>query len=241
MPPEERRKSLAASLLGKSFYCFRRISFDYNKHHWLRLKGESMLGFPSHWMKQVDEKEGEEDNHHNDDDKMTSTRKKEEELLSSESICRSFSKDKEPYRKRSPSLSEKDKETYRKRSTSFSESFGQQKKEPSEDVVNLLMITKIDSNEKGGRLVITADEVAQSIIGDEKEWKEFQQQIKNAKVVTSLGVSQFCASYFQSKAVDMERSRKVEAAAEAAAKEEEESKKSTESNLSKLRRRLSIL
>ena len=102
---------------------------------------------------------------------------------------------------------------------------------------NSLTTKQIHSEEESNaqRSVVTDEEIARTIVGDDKEWKELQHQIRKAKVVTSLGVNQFCSTYFKEKAVEMQRLR------DAKASEDKQTSPAPKNNIARLKKRLTLI
>lgn len=131
-----------------------------------------------------------------------------EECLSSESISQPLTEDKDTHSQQTP-LTEKDIH--------------------SED----LSVPHRESNSRSQ--IVTAEEVARTIVEDDEEWKELQYQIKKAKVVTSLGVNQFCSIYFKEKAAGIQQLRDIQAS------REKQTSPAPENNIARLKKRLSLL
>ena len=73
-----------------------------------------------------------------------------------------------------------------------------------------------------------------SIVGNDMSWHQIQQQMKDANVVTSLGMKEICQGIVQSKATEI-RNEKLEKAKRL----EEEDK--NRGSLSRIRKRISML
>mmetsp|Transcript_2713 Transcript_2713/g.4084 ORF Transcript_2713/g.4084 Transcript_2713/m.4084 type:complete len:229 (-) Transcript_2713:75-761(-) len=78
---------------------------------------------------------------------------------------------------------------------------------------------------------VTEKETVRNIVDDDKSWDQIRRQMKDARLVTSLGVQEVCADYIQSKTEEI-RKEKIEAARRL--------EDLNRSNLKRFRKRLSI-
>lgn len=78
--------------------------------------------------------------------------------------------------------------------------------------------------------VVTISETVRNIVNDDISWSQIRQKVKDAKVITSLGVHEACVGYVNDKREELRKAK------------EKRAKLFVErsSNLSKLRKRLSI-
>lgn len=100
-------------------------------------------------------------------------------------------------------------------------------KEYNADATSHNSDSKIDLHVHGG----SVDETIRIIVNNDRSWFQIRQQMKDARLVTSLGVQEVCAEYITKKAEEI-RIEKM--------KETKKMESMKYSNLSKLRKRLSI-